>query len=172
VDHLIAGTVWKCNDDITAYEIIAQRRWNLRVIDTEELGKWVFEDLYDGIRDKPCGFKELGYDIVVAGHNFGGGGKSIEHPVAAMQGAGVKLVLAESFSRYNFRNAINRGLPAMACPGISSMFQTGDKLTASLQTGNIKNISTGALIHGTPFPDLILQFLDAGGMLNYYCARA
>jgi 3-isopropylmalate/(R)-2-methylmalate dehydratase small subunit len=153
---------------MTAYQIIARRRWTLNALDPAELGKWAFEDALESIRDVPGGFRELGYDIVVAGHDFGGGGKSIEHPIVAMQGAGVKLVLAESFSRYNFRNAINRGLPAITCPGIGYFCQTGDRLQIDLLTGEIHNLTTGQKTQGTQLSDLILQFLEAGGMLNYY----
>jgi 3-isopropylmalate/(R)-2-methylmalate dehydratase small subunit len=126
----------------TAYQIIGRKRWTLNAMDPAELGQWAFEDAIESIKDIPGGFQELGYDIVVAGHDFGGGGKSIEHPIVAMQGAGVKLVLAESFSRYNFRNAINRGLPAITCPGISGFCDTGDKLQVDLLNGEIKNLTT------------------------------
>lgn len=168
MNHTIIGTVWKCGDNVTAYQIIARRRWTLNALDPAELGKWAFEDALDSLKNIPGGFKELGYDIVVAGHDFGGGGKSIEHPIVAMQGAGVRLVLAESFSRYNFRNAINRGLPAMTSPGISEFCRTGDRLQVDLLTGEVKNLTTGQTTQGTPLSDLILLFLEAGGMLNYY----
>jgi 3-isopropylmalate/(R)-2-methylmalate dehydratase small subunit len=165
---VITGTVWTCGDNVTAYQITPQRRWNLNALDPVELGKWAFEDAAEQFKDVPGGFQALGCEIVVAGHDFGGGGKSIEHPIVAMQGAGVKLVLAESFSRYNFRNAINRGLPAIICPGISAAYRTGDRLQADLLTGEITNQVTGQVLQGTPLSDLILRFWEAGGMLSYY----
>ena len=168
MNHVIEGTVWRCGDGITTYQIIPQKRWMLGAVDAEELGKWAFEGVWDELRDQPYAFRDRGYEIVVAGHNFGGGGKSIEHPVAAMQGAGVRLTLAESISRYNFRNSINRGLPAIACPGIGALFATGDRLRADLLVGEIRNLTTGAQAAFEPFPDLILRFLGAGGMLRYY----
>lgn len=166
--HVIEGTVWKCGDNVTTYQIIPQKRWTLGTVDADELGKWAFEGAWDELKDTPYGFRDRGFDIVVAGHDFGGGGKSIEHPVAAMQGAGVKLTLAESISRYNFRNSINRGLPAITCPGVTALFETGDRLRANLLTGEIENLATGASATFEPFPELILHFLDAGGMLRYY----
>ena len=68
------------------------------------------------------------YSFIIAGRNFGGGGKSIEHPIIAIKGAGVKAVIAESASRYFFRNAINNGLPILICEGITSNVRTGDDL--------------------------------------------
>lgn len=168
MNHTITGTVWKCGDHVTAYQIIAKRRWTLNALDPAELGQWAFEDALDSIRDIPDGFRKLGYDIVVAGYDFGGGGKSIEHPIVAMQGAGVRLVLAESFSRYNFRNAINRGLPAVTSPGIGEFCQTGDRLQVDLLSGEIKNLTTGKNTRGTPLSDLVLRFWEAGGILNFY----
>jgi 3-isopropylmalate/(R)-2-methylmalate dehydratase small subunit len=168
MNPIIRGVVWKCGDDVTAYQIIAQRRWTLQSVDPEELGKWAFEDLWDEVNDVPYGFRDSGYDIVVAGHDFGGGGKSIEHPVVSMQGAGVKLTIAESFSRYNFRNSINRGLPAMTCKGATDLFDTGDALEADLLSGEIKNLTTGKSAQTVPFPKFMLDILEAGGVLNYY----
>jgi len=136
-------------------------------MDPVELGKWVFEDAAPELKDNPGAFQKLSCDIVVAGNDFGGGGKSIEHPIVAMQGAGIKLVLAESFSRYNFRNAINRGLPAITCPEVTGLFNTGDTLECNLLTGEVKNITTGGTLRGIPLPDLVLGILEAGGILEF-----
>ena len=84
------------------------------------------------------------------------------------QGAGVQLILAESFSRYGFRNAINRALPAITCPGIGKVFKTGDRLEANLLTGEISNLTTGGRISGIPLSDYILKLISAGGLLQYY----
>ncbi|MBT3497210.1 MAG: hypothetical protein HOG20_02495, partial [Candidatus Marinimicrobia bacterium] len=67
------------------------------------------------------GFKSNGYSFIVAGHNFAGGGKSIEHVITGLMGAGIKAVIAESFSRLQFRNAINYGLPFITCKGIEAI---------------------------------------------------
>lgn len=163
----IEGKAYNCGDNITAYQIIARDRWGLGLT-PELLGNWVFEDAIPEVKNVEGGFKHMGYEIVVAGDNFGGGGKSIEHPIAALQGAGIKLLIADSFDRYNFRNAINRGLPAILCPGISKMAHSGDTLEANLVTGQIKNKTTGDSIQGAPLSELVLKFAEAGGMLNYF----
>lgn len=162
----IRGKVFLCGDAVTAYQIIAQKRWSLG-LDEKELGKWAMEGVCPEIADIENGFRDKGYSIVAAGEDFGGGGKSIEHPIAALQGAGIRLILADSFSRYSFRNAINRGLPAIQCPGISKFVQSGDEIEAELKTGRIRNLNTGREIQGTPLPDFVLNFVESGGMLAY-----
>lgn len=164
----IRGTVWKCGDNITAYQIIAQKRWTMNKMDPEEMSKWVFEGAEPSVKDLPNGFKSKGYQVVVAGQDFGGGGKSIEHPIVAMQGAGIILLVAESFSRYTFRNAINLGMPAIMCPGVAEIFSSGDTLEADLLTGEIKNLSTGAVKAGIPLSDFVLRLIESGGLLEYY----
>lgn len=168
MNHIVCGKVWKTGDDITAYQIIGQKRWTLNGLDPNELGKWAFEGALPEVENVEYGFKALGYNVVVAGRDFGGGGKSIEHPIVAMQGAGITLVIAESFSRYNFRNAINLGLPAMTCPGITEIFSTGDEIHADLLTGEIQNVTKGNKIKAFPLSDYIIDLLSAGGVLNYY----
>ncbi len=168
MEQTIRGTAWKCGHDVTAYQIIAQKRWTMNKMDPEEMGKWVFEGADPSVKDLPGGFRNKGYTIVVAGRDFGGGGKSIEHPIVAMQGAGVRLILAESFSRYTFRNAINLGMPAIMCPGVTGVFKTGDELEADLLTGEIVNMTTGAKITGVPLSDFVLKLIESGGLLEFY----
>lgn len=168
MNRVLQGTVWKCGDNITAYQIITQKRWTACGMNQEELGKWAFEGAEPGVKDLPYGFRDRGYDIVIAGKDFGGGGKSNEHPVLAMKGAGVKLIIAESFSRYNYRNAINLGLPALACPGITKLFNTGERIEVDLITGQIKNLTTGSSIAGIPLNDFVLNLIGAGGLLKYF----
>lgn len=167
MQQTISGKAFVCGDNITAYQIIARNRWNLG-LKSEELGKWTMEGAYPEIKDLENGFKNMDFQIIVAGEDFGGGGKSIEHPIVALQGAGIKLLIADSFSRYSFRNAINRGLPAILCPHISQIVHTGDEIEANLLSGAIRNKSSGAEIQGQPLPELVLKFVEAGGMLNYY----
>jgi len=167
----IRGKVFCCGNNITAYQIIAQNRWNLG-LNESELGKWAMEGACPEVLNVEYGFRDKGCSIIVAGEDFGGGGKSIEHPIAALQGAGIQLLLADSFSRYSFRNAINRGLPAISCPGISHFAKTGDELEAELKTGRIHNLTTGTEIQGVPLPDFVLAFAESGGMLAYYRNQA
>lgn len=165
--HTVKGSAFVCGDNVTAYQIIAQNRWALGLKE-EELGKWAMEGVCPEFLNVEHGFQNQGFSIVVGGEDFGGGGKSIEHPIAALQGAGVRLLLADSFSRYSFRNAINRGLPAIFCPGITKLVHTGDILEADLTTGIVRNCTSRAEIQGVPLPDLVLQFVECGGMLAYY----
>lgn len=167
----ITAKAFVCGDNITAYQIIGQKRWAAG-LNPDELGKWAMEGVCPELRELPDGFRNMGFSIIVAGHDFGGGGKSIEHPIVALQGAGVQLLLAESFSRYSFRNAINLGLPAIVCPGITAMAHTGDEISADLLTGQIKNLTTGQTLQGRPLPELVLKFVEYSGMLSYYRQRS
>ena len=171
MEPIIKGRVWVCGDDVTAYDIIGQKRWTVGKLDPEELGKWVFEGADPGVRDKPWGFRDKDFQIVVAGSDFGGGGKSIEHPIVAMKGAGVRLVVARSFSRYTYRNAINLGLPALKCEGIAEVFSTGDVMEAHILTGELRNLTTGAPVSAYPLSEFVLSLVEAGGLLNYYKER-
>lgn len=168
MNYIIEGTAWKCGDEVTSYQMIAQERWNMDRPDPDpgELGKWAFSEL--GSIDGKCPFVRGIHEIVVAGKDFGCGGKSIIHPIVALKGAGVKLVLAESFSRYTFRNAINLALPVMICEGITGFARTGDRLTADLSTGLVENLARGGRLWGAVLPPFILELIAAGGQENYY----
>jgi 3-isopropylmalate/(R)-2-methylmalate dehydratase small subunit len=167
LDQILKGIVWKCGDRVDAYQIIGKNRWTLDSLDPVELGKWAFEGVDPAFKNVAWGFKNKGYDVVIAGKDFGGGGKSIEHPIVAMQGAGIKLVIAESLARYNFRNSINLGLPAVRCEGITRLFKTGDRIEVDLVSGEIKNLSAGDVAHGTPLSKFVLDLVASGGLLDY-----
>lgn len=114
-------------------------RWAPRVreivrlnLDPEDLGRWALERVAPEFAGVENGFKNSDYSIVVAGKNFGGG-KSIEHPVISLIGAGVEVVLADSFARCNFRNSINNGLPVAECKGISQEVQNSSTTIVSLR---------------------------------------
>ncbi|NPV69892.1 MAG: 3-isopropylmalate dehydratase [Firmicutes bacterium] len=171
MESIVRGVVWKCGDGVSAYDIIGKDRWTMDKMDPAELGKWALEGALPAVRNVPFGFKNLGYEIVIAGTDFGGGGKSIEHPIVALKGAGVTLVIAESFARYTFRNAINLGLPAIQCKGITEVFETGQQIEADLLSGKIRNLSTGASIEGTPLTDFVLDLVGSGGLLEYMRAK-
>lgn len=89
-------------------------------------------------------------DIVVAGTNFGCG-SSREHAAMTLKGAGVGAVLAESFGRIFFRNAINLGLPVIVCPGISKCAQKGDEIRIDIETGEVTDVTRGKVLKTTPF---------------------
>jgi 3-isopropylmalate/(R)-2-methylmalate dehydratase small subunit len=166
-DKLIRGKAWKGGDNIFAFDIIPQRRWSVLNLDAGELGKWAMEDVAPEFREVENAFKNAGYTVIVAGANFGGGGKSIEHPIFALMGAGIKAVLAESFSRYNLRNSINNGLPALVCKGITGLVEMGDELELNLATGEVKNLTNGKRTECERLPDFVLEIISAGGYLAY-----
>jgi 3-isopropylmalate/(R)-2-methylmalate dehydratase small subunit len=130
----------------------------------EELGKHAMEGADRNFALEASSGK---YSFIIAGRNFGGGGKSIEHPIFAIKGAGVKAVVAESSSRYFFRNAINNGLPILICEGITSKVRTGDELEIDLSKGEIRNLSTGTKLKSAPIPDNLMQILQMGGYIPY-----
>lgn len=104
-------------------------------------------------------------DIVVAGTNFGCG-SSREHAAMTLKGAGVGAVLAESFGRIFFRNAINLGLPVIVCPGISKCAQKGDEIRIDIETGEVTDVTRGKVLKTTPFSPYVLNILESGGVKN------
>jgi 3-isopropylmalate/(R)-2-methylmalate dehydratase small subunit len=102
-------------------------------------------------------------DIIVAGANFGCG-SSREHAAIALKAVGTSVILAESFARIFYRNAINLGLPLLVIPGITNHVTTGDKLKIDLKEGVVHNKSTGAEFKVQPMSDYIFEILEAGGI--------
>lgn len=167
----ITGKAWVGGNNISTYAIIPQRRWNLDKMDKEELGQWAMEDADPSFADVPGAFQQQGYTFVVAGTCFGGGGKSIEHPIYALQGAGIKCVIADSFARFNFRNSVNNGLPVFSCAGITEKVQTGDILTVDMAEGTIENHRTNERIALVPMSEFAFELMEAGGLIPYTKAK-
>ncbi len=103
--------------------------------------------------------------IVVAGKNFGCGSSREQAPLA-LKYSGVKCVVAESFARIFFRNAINIGLPVVECAGVSSAVGDGDELTVDFDRGEVRNVSKGKTLKGTKLPAFILEILADGGLIE------
>ncbi|MGE5654359.1 MAG: 3-isopropylmalate dehydratase small subunit [Bacillota bacterium] len=101
--------------------------------------------------------------IIVADRNFGCG-SSREHAAITLKTVGVAAVIAESFARIFFRNAINLGLPALECKGISKMVKEGDELSVNLATGEISNLTTGRSAKAEGLNDYVLNILNSGGI--------
>lgn len=160
----ITGNIWKCGDNVVAYDILPMERKTTGGIDRNEMGKYAFETLDPEFAEKA---RRGDYEVVVAGENFGGGAKSIEHPVHALVGAGIKLVIAESVARYFYRNAINNGLPVIVCKGITKLFESGDPISVDISTARIKNTATGEEIQGERLDEQAQAILEAGGYINY-----
>lgn len=163
----ITGRCWTCGNHVTVYQIIAEDHWTMKKLDPEEMGNWVFEDLEQQIRGVPGGFKRLGYQIVVAGTLFGSGSKSVEHPMAALKGAGIRLIIAQSVSRYSYRNAINLALPVLICPDALKRIRRDDEITADILSGTIVNHTTGERIAAQGLGSFASSIISSGGLLNY-----
>ncbi len=103
--------------------------------------------------------------IVVAGKNFGCGSSREQAPLA-LKYSGVKCVVAESFARIFFRNAINIGLPVVECAGVSSAVGDGDELAVDFDRGEVRNVSKGKTLKGTKLPAFILEILADGGLIE------
>jgi 3-isopropylmalate/(R)-2-methylmalate dehydratase small subunit len=167
-ETVLRGKAWVCGDFTDANKILPDQFWkggaNLGSLNAAELGKGAMAGI-----DPTFGAKALAgeYSFIVAGKNFGGGGKSIEHPIYAIKGAGVKAVIAESFSRYFFRNATNNGLPILVCEGVTGKVKTGDELEVDPSKGEVRNLTTGTTLHSRPMPEIAIKILEAGGYIPY-----
>ncbi|MCW4029920.1 MAG: 3-isopropylmalate dehydratase small subunit [Candidatus Bathyarchaeota archaeon] len=132
----------------------------LILVDPYELGKHALESL-----DTEFVNKAKDGVIVVGGKNFGCGSSREQAPLA-LKYSGVKCVIAESFARIFFRNAINIGLPVIECKGISTAVETGDKLTVDFEAGKIDNLSNGKKFQVEKLPPFILEILADGGLIE------
>lgn len=109
-------------------------------------------------------------DMIVAGANFGCG-SSREHAPLAIKASGVKCVIAASFARIFYRNAINIGLPIMECPEAAAEIQVGDRISVDFASGMILDETTGKRYQSAPFPEFVNGIISSGGLLNSLKAR-
>ena len=155
----LKGKVFKYGDNVDTDVIIPARYLN--VSDANELAKHCLEDLDSKfINDVKKG------DIIVAGANFGCG-SSREHAPLAIKTAGISCVIAKSFARIFYRNAINIGLPILECSEAISSIKSGDRLEIDLKNGVIKNLTNNKIFTTKPFPEFIMKIVTAGGLINY-----
>ena len=157
--NIINGTAWKYGDNVDTDAIIPARYLNMSL--PEELAEHCMEDIDLSF----AGSVQPG-DIIVGGDNFGCG-SSREHAPLAIKGAGVSCVVAKSFARIFYRNAINSGLPILECPQAVEDAEKGDVLTVDLAGGTITNTRTGHVYQVSPFPPFIMQIIEAGGYVPY-----
>jgi 3-isopropylmalate/(R)-2-methylmalate dehydratase small subunit len=155
----LKGNVWRYGDDVNTDYIIPGRYMELT--DPVEMAEKVFEEHDPSFRKgvKPG-------DIVVGRTNFGCG-SSREHAPIALAGNGVSVVLAESFARIFYRNAINIGLPALECPGIHSAVGKGDLIEVDVTGGVVKNLTNSRELRFNPLPGIMVEVLNAGGLAPY-----
>ncbi|MBR6225542.1 MAG: 3-isopropylmalate dehydratase small subunit, partial [Firmicutes bacterium] len=133
---------------------------HLNTQDHKELASHCMEDI-----DKEFINKVQQGDIMVAGDNFGCG-SSREHAPIAIKAAGIDCVIANTFARIFYRNAINIGLPIMECPEASEKIEAGDEVEVDFDSGIIKNLTKGEEYKAHPFPESIQKIIKAGGLLN------
>jgi len=146
-------------DHINTDEIIPARYLNTD--DEAELAKHCLEDLDVGFVKKV----QPG-DVIVAGENFGCG-SSREHAIWAIRGVGVQSVIAKSFARIFYRNAINNGFYIIESPKALEKINDGDELEIDYKAGSIKNKTSGIEIGFRPLPDFALEIINDGGLLEY-----
>ena len=160
----LRGHVHCYGDHIDTDIIIAARYLN--TTDPVELARHCMEDAGDNFvaRVQPG-------DFIVAGENFGCG-SSREHAPIAIKAGGVSAVIAKSFARIFFRNAINVGLPILESPEAAADARPGDELEVDLDTGTIRNLTQGKTYRTEPFPEFLRHIIDAGGLVNYVAAEA
>lgn len=148
---------------INTDEIIPARYLNVH--EESELAQHAMEDIDANFVSKV----EAG-DVIVTGEDFGCG-SSREHAVWALRGAGIKAVVADSFARIFFRNAVNNGFIAVEIPGISSQFTDGDEIEIQLDEGLVKNLTQGREHAFTPFTAFMKDLMKAGGLLSYIAGQ-
>ena len=156
---LLTGRVWKYGDNVDTDAIIPARYLNVST--PEELARHCMEDI-----DLRFAKEVQPGDIIVAGRNFGCG-SSREHAPLALKGAGVSCVIAETFARIFYRNALNIGLPILECPQAVADAQAGHTLEVNLTTGHIRNRDTGHTYQARPLPPFMLKLVEAGGLIEY-----
>lgn len=151
------GTVIKYGDNVDTDVIIPARYLN--TIDKKELASHCMEDLDTTFtsRVKPG-------DIMVGGENFGCG-SSREHAPVAIKAAGIDCVIAKSFARIFYRNAINIGLAILECPAASAEIENGDEVTVDFDTGVITDVTKGTTYQAEPFPPFIKDMIARGGLM-------
>ncbi len=156
---MVTGKVYKYGDNVDTDVIIPARYLNAP--SPEELAKHCMEDI-----DPDFASKVQPGDILVGGQNFGCG-SSREHAPIAIRACGIRCVIAASFARIFYRNAINIGFPILECPEAAQSIQNGDTVTVDFDTGLIRNETTHQTYQATAFPPFIQRIISEGGLLPY-----
>ena len=157
----VSGKTYKYGDNVDTDVIIPARYLNTP--DAQELAKHCMEDIDTAFASavKPG-------EIMVAGRNFGCG-SSREHAPLAIKTCGVACVIAATFARIFYRNALNIGLPILECPEAAQAIQAGGTVSVDFDTGVITDETTGKSFQGEPFPPFMQDLIAAGGLAAYRC---
>ena len=157
------GDVFKFGDNVDTDVIIPARYLNSS--EPKELAAHCMEDI-----DKDFVKKVKKGDLIVANKNFGCG-SSREHAPLCLKTAGVSCVIAETFARIFYRNAINIGLPIIECPEAARGIEAGDEVEVDFDSGKIYNRTKGKEFQGQAFPEFMQKLIAAGGLVNYTNSR-
>ncbi|MBN2410029.1 MAG: 3-isopropylmalate dehydratase small subunit [Candidatus Aminicenantes bacterium] len=152
------GRVWKYGDDINT-DVIFPGRYTYKIMEPAEMAAHAMEDL-----DAEFARNVRPGDVIVAGKNFGCG-SSREQAAACLRAAGVQAVVAKSFARIYFRNAINLGLAVLQCEEASDALRTGDEIEIDYPAGKI--ISGERVFKFFPLPDSVIGIIEAGGLIEF-----
>lgn len=152
------GRVWKYGDNINT-DIIFPGKYTYTLMSPEEMARHALEDL-----DPDFASQVKPGDVIVAGRNFGCG-SSREQAAACLKAAGIQAIIARSFARIYFRNALNLGLPVIQCPEAVDILEKGDEVEIDLAAGKIYS-SKGDFTF-PPFPESVIGILKAGGLIPY-----
>ena len=157
------GKVHKYGDNVDTDVIIPAR--HLNTSSPRELAAHCMEDI-----DPSFVARVQSGDILVAGRNFGCG-SSREHAPLAIKESGIACVIAESFARIFYRNALNIALPILECPAAVRAISAADEISVDLETGEIVNHTTGQTFRAEPFPPFMMELIAAGGLVAYLKGR-
>ena len=160
---MVSGKVFKYGDNVDTDVIIPARYLNAP--SPEELAKHCMEDI-----DASFATTVKPGDIMVGGANFGCG-SSREHAPISIRACGVRCVIAASFARIFYRNAINIGFPILECPEAAAAIQNGDTVSVDFATGKIVDETTGAIFQAVALPPFIEKIVEHNGLLPYLKAR-
>ncbi len=159
----LKGKVHKFGNDVNTDVILPARYLN--VSEPAELAKHCMEDI-----DPEFATKAKPGDIIVATTNFGCG-SSREHAPLAIKACGISCVIAQSFARIFFRNAVNIGLPLLECAGAANETEAGDIVEVDLSSGEIANISKNKKFVANPYPEFMMGIIASGGLIEYTRSR-
>ena len=158
------GKVFKYPDNVDTDVIIPARYLNTP--DAQELARHCMEDI-----DADFAARVRPGELLVAGKNFGCG-SSREHAPLAIKTCGIACVIAATFARIFYRNALNIGLPILECPAAAEAISAGDEVSVDFASGVITDVTTGRTFQAEPFPPFMQELIAAGGLAAYRRARA
>jgi 3-isopropylmalate/(R)-2-methylmalate dehydratase small subunit len=151
-------------DDNVNTDVIYPGRY-LDVYDPEQMATYCMEDIDIEFKDR------VGEgDLVIGGRNFGCG-SSREQAVLCLRYAGVQAIVASSFARIFFRNAINQGMPAIECPEAHEAFETGDEVELDMEAGVLRNLTKGTEVGFKPIPPFMMEIIKDGGLVPHLKKR-